>query len=259
MSSRRSVEGPSAARPLQVVPDWSRIDTVCLDMDGTVLDLHFDNLFWLEVLPRRWGAARGLDYAAALAQLKPRFDARRGTLEWYCVDHWSEELGLDVPGLKHELRAEIRYLDGAAEFLDLLRASGKRVLLTTNAHPLSLHVKNEQTRLARHFDELISSHEFGVPKEEPEFWDRLRRGHGVDVRRTLFVDDSAAVLHAALVAGVAWLYQVLQPDSTRPPHAPLEDVPGVLRLADLGESLRAQLSGVAGPASPPLGGAPSPT
>ena len=35
------------------IPDWSCIEVVCLDMDGTVLDLHFDNLFWLEVLPRR--------------------------------------------------------------------------------------------------------------------------------------------------------------------------------------------------------------
>jgi HAD superfamily hydrolase (TIGR01509 family) len=224
-------------------PDWRRIDTVCLDMDGTVLDLRFDNLFWLEVLPRRWGALRGLDPAAARAQLQPRFDAKRGTLEWYCVDHWSDELGLDVPALKRELREEIRYLDGAPEFLDLLRSTGRRVLLTTNAHPISLQVKDAHTRLSRHFDALVSSHEFGMPKESPRFWERLRLGYGVDVRRTLFVDDSAAVLHAALAAGVAWIYQVLQPDSTQPPHAPLPDVPGILRLADLAESLRAQFSG----------------
>ena len=219
------------------LPDWRRIDTVCLDMDGTVLDLRFDNLFWLEALPQRWGAARGLDAAEALARLKPRFDARRGTLEWYCVDHWSEELGLDVPGLKHELRAHIRYLDGAEAFLDRLRASGRRVLLTTNAHPLSLGVKDAQTGLSRHFDALVSSHALGVPKEATEFWTRLQQSHGVEPARTLFVDDSAAVLHAALAAGVAWIYQVLQPDSTRPPHAPLPDVPGVRRLADLGATL----------------------
>ncbi len=35
------------------IPAWSRIDVVCLDMDGTVLDLRFDNRFWLEMLPRR--------------------------------------------------------------------------------------------------------------------------------------------------------------------------------------------------------------
>lgn len=232
-------------------PDWSRIDVVCLDMDGTVLDLHFDNLFWLELLPRRWGEARGLDYAAAMAQLRPRFEAKRGTLEWYCVDHWSDELGLDVPALKHELRAEIRYLDGAAEFLDLLRATGKRVLLTTNAHPLSLRVKDAQTQLSRHFDELVTSHEFGVPKEHLEFWAQLERKHQVPLARTLFVDDSVAVLEAARLAQVGWIYQVLQPDSTRPPHPPVAGIAGLRKLADLRESVLAQLSEEVEPESPP--------
>ena len=27
---------------------WRDIDTVLLDMDGTLLDLHYDNHFWLE-------------------------------------------------------------------------------------------------------------------------------------------------------------------------------------------------------------------
>jgi 5'-nucleotidase len=233
------------------IPDWSSIDVVCLDMDGTVLDLHFDNLFWLEVLPRRWGAQHGLDFDAAMAKLRPRFDAKRGTLDWYCVDHWSEELGLDIPALKHELREEIRYLDGAADFLDLLRGLGKRVLLTTNAHPLSLQVKDAQTQLSRHFDELVTSHEFGVPKESPEFWAELASRHEVPLARTLFVDDSVAVLHAARQAQVGWIYQVLQPDSTRPPHPPVDGIAGVRRLADLRDSVVAQLAAGAGPESPP--------
>lgn len=233
------------------LPDWSCIDVVCLDMDGTVLDLRFDNLFWLELLPQRWGAARGLDLDAALRALRPRFDAKRGTLDWYCVDHWSEELGIDIQALKLELRHEIRYLDGAAEFLDRLRSLGKRVLLTTNAHPISLQVKESQTQLSRHFDALISAHELGVPKEHPEFWTRLQLAHRVPLARTLFVDDSAAVLQAARRAQVGWIYQVLQPDSTRPPHAPVDGIAGVRRLSDLRASVMVQLSGDAGRESAP--------
>jgi putative hydrolase of the HAD superfamily len=233
------------------------IETVCLDMDGTVLDLHFDTLFWLDVLPRRWGAMRGLDHAAAMAELRPRFDARRGTLEWYCVDHWSEELGLDIPALKHEFRHEIRYLGGAADFLDLLPALGRRVLLTTNAHPLSLAVKNAVTGLERHFDALVSSHEFGVAKESSEFWKKLHERHGVNVRSTLFVDDSVAVLLSAQVAGVGSLYQVLQPDSTRAPHLAVAGIPGIVRLGDLAPSVRAQLSVGGTPASVAPGITPS--
>jgi 5'-nucleotidase len=206
---------------------------VCLDMDGTVLDLRFDNFFWLEELPRRWGEARGLDARESFTLLKARFDAKRGTLDWYCIDHWSEELGFDVAALKHEMRGHIRYLPGVIEFLDRLRARGLRMLLTTNAHPISLGIKNGQARLERHFDELVSSHEFGVPKESPEFWERLARGHGVSPDSTLFVDDSAAVLAAARAAGVRWIYQVLMPDSTLPPHERVDGFEGIVGLGDL--------------------------
>jgi len=202
-------------------------------MDGTVLDLRFDNMFWLEALPRRWGERRGLTEQAALAQLKPRFDAKRGTLDWYCIDHWSEELGFDIAALKAEMRGHVCYLPGALEFLDGVRAFGKRMLLTTNAHPISLGIKNLQTGLARHFDELVSSHDFGVPKESPEFWARLARGHGIAVESTLFVDDSRPVLEAARAAGVRWTYQVLQPDSTRPPHEAATGFEGVRSLEEL--------------------------
>jgi len=223
----------SAALAMTHRPDWDRIETVCLDMDGTVLDLRFDNLFWLEALPQRWAQARGLSMPEAIAQLKPRFEAKRGTLEWYCIDHWSEELEFDIAALKHELREEIRYLPGAIDFLDRARARGKRLLLTTNAHPISLAVKNGQTGLGRHFDELVSSHEFGAPKESPQFWARLERTHGVSPGSTLFVDDSASVIAAARAAGVAYIYQVLQPDSTLPAHATVDGFDGVLRLGDL--------------------------
>ena len=216
-----------------VAPDWASIETVCLDMDGTVLDLRFDNLFWLDVLPRRWGQSRGLAATEALAQLKPRFDAKRGTLDWYCIDHWSEELGFDIAALKAEMRDHIRYLPGAVAFLDGVRALGKRVLLTTNAHPISLDIKNRQTGLAQHFDELVSSHEFGVPKESPEFWARLSRGHRVSVASALFVDDSRPVLEAARAAGVRWVYQVLQPDSAQAPHAAAPGFAGIRALGDL--------------------------
>ena len=32
-------------------PDWAHIDTVLLDLDGTLLDLAYDNHFWLEIVP----------------------------------------------------------------------------------------------------------------------------------------------------------------------------------------------------------------
>ena len=214
-------------------PDWGAVSTVCLDMDGTVLDLHFDNLFWLDALPRRWGEKHGVPAEQAIPQLHARFDARRGTLEWYCIDHWSEELDFDIAALKFEMREHIRYLPGALGFLDAVRARGKRLLLTTNAHPISLGVKNGVAGLERHFDGLVSSHEFGIPKEEAEFWTRLAESHGVDPSTTLFVDDSVAVLRAARAAGVRQIYQVLWPDTAQPLRAALPGYAAIRGLGDL--------------------------
>jgi putative hydrolase of the HAD superfamily len=202
-------------------------------MDGTVLDLSFDNLFWLDALPRRWGERHGIPADRAIRELRARFDAKRGSLEWYCIDHWSDELDFDIAGLKAAMGEHIRYLPGAVEFLDAMRALGKRLLLTTNAHPISLAVKEHRTGLSRHFDELVSSHEFGVAKESAGFWARLAASHAVDPASTLFVDDSAAVIEAARTAGVLAVYQVLRPDSTLPPRDPLAGVAAIGGLADL--------------------------
>lgn len=221
-----AVDRPEPFQP----PDWSSIQTVCLDMDGTVLDLRFDNYFWLEVVPQRYGALHGLTPAAALEALLPRIDAWRGRLEWYCVDHWTAELGLDIEGLKKEFREHIRFLPGSERFLDRLGSLGKRRLLTTNAHPKALTVKDGQTGIGRHFDVLVSSHALGAAKETTEFWTRLVTAYGIEPASALCVDDHRDVLEAARSIGIRWLYQVLRPDSTQPPRAP---VPGVCGIAGL--------------------------
>src|SRR5689334_25104417 len=127
------------------LPSWSAIDTVLLDLDGTLLDLAFDNYFWLERIPAEFAAAGGLSVEAARAALLPRFRAREGTLDWYCVDHWSRELGLDVPDLHQREGGRVAWLPGAREFLDRLKAMGKRLVLLTNAHPKALHTKDQRT------------------------------------------------------------------------------------------------------------------
>jgi putative hydrolase of the HAD superfamily len=91
-------------------------------------------------------------------------------------------------------------------------------------------VKNGQTGIGRHFDTLVSSHEVGAPKESPEFWARLADSHEIDPATTLFVDDSPPVLRAAREAGISWLYQFLQPDSTQPSRPPAPGICGIERL-----------------------------
>jgi putative hydrolase of the HAD superfamily len=200
--------------PPKQLPPWSAIDTVLLDLDGTLLDLAFDDYFWLERIPAEYAGAGGLSIEAARAALIPRFRACEGTLDWYCVDYWSRELGLDVPALHHQEGGRVAWLPGAREFLERLKAMGKRVVLLTNAHPKTLHIKDQRTGVTAYFDAVFSSHQCNAPKEDARFWPAVREAEGFDPRRSIFVDDSLPVLRAARNAGIRWIYAVRRPGNS---------------------------------------------
>jgi putative hydrolase of the HAD superfamily len=212
--------------------DWTKIDTVLLDMDGTLLDLRFDNWFWQELVPRLYAAEHDLSVPEAVLRLGPKFRETRGTIQWYCIDHWSRELGLDIAALKRTTFDYMGYLPGAEDFLVRLGAAGKRRVLVTNAHPFTLAVKTERVGLGMHFDAIYSSHTFGAPKESADFWPRLQAAEPFALGRTLFVDDSLPVLRAAEAFGVGWLRAVRRPDTGQPPQT-TGPYPGVDRIADL--------------------------
>jgi putative hydrolase of the HAD superfamily len=211
---------------------WDCIDTVLLDMDGTLLDLRFDNWFWQEHVPAVWGQAHGLSPAAARAALAPRFNATRGRLEWYCIDHWSRELGLDLRKIKRGVREHVAWIPGAEAFLVRLQALGKRRVLVTNAHPETLAIKDSHVDLVGHLEAVYSTHPFGAPKEDPAFWPRLQAAAPFDPARTLFVDDSLPVLDAARSYGIRWLRAIRRPDSGQPARD-TGDFVGVDAVADL--------------------------
>jgi putative hydrolase of the HAD superfamily len=199
--------------------EWAKIDNVLLDMDGTLLDLRFDNWFWLSVVPERYARANRLSVEDASARLEPLFSAVAHTMPWYCIDHWSRELDLDIRALKLEAREHVRFLPGAEQFLQNLRNLGKRIVLVTNSHPVTLEIKDAQVALMRWFDACYSTHTFGVPKENAQFWPRFVAAESFDAARTLFVDDSLPVLESAHEFGIAHLRAVRRPDSGQPPKA----------------------------------------
>jgi putative hydrolase of the HAD superfamily len=197
--------------------NWPGIDTVLLDMDGTLLDLRFDNWFWQELVPQKYAASRGMDAQSAWAELAPRFRAAMGSLDWYCIDFWSQQLDLDIRDIKRSVQEQVRFLPGAEEFLLRLKAMGKRRVLVTNAHPEALAIKNERVDLLGHLEAVYSTHPFGMPKENAVFWPKFQATEGFDSQRTLFIDDNLHVLRAARAFGVRWLRAVRCPDSGRPP------------------------------------------
>ncbi|MRR50216.1 MAG: GMP/IMP nucleotidase [Rhodocyclaceae bacterium] len=194
-------------------PDWSAIDNVLLDMDGTLLDLHFDNHFWQVHVPIRYAEARGLDPQTGREELMARYHARAGTLDWYSVNFWETELELDIMRLKEEVAHLIAVHPCVTEFLAFLRHAGKRIALVTNAHHKSLSLKMARTGLADRFDNLITSHELGLPKEDPAFWGRLQQIEPFDPERTLLADDSLPVLDSARTYGIRHLLAIRRPDT----------------------------------------------
>ncbi len=196
--------------------DWTALDRVLLDLDGTLLDLHFDNHFWREHVPLRYAECNGLTLEESKRVLFPRFRQVEGTMDWYCLDYWTRELGMDIALLKREVDHLIAVHPHVTVFLDFLRGRGKRVVLVTNAHGKSLTLKMERTRLGGHFDAVVCSHELGLPKEDLRFWSRLQEREPFSGERTLLVDDSLAVLRSARGYGIAHLIAVERPDSRGP-------------------------------------------
>ncbi|MBV2130872.1 GMP/IMP nucleotidase [Arsukibacterium indicum] len=193
--------------------DWAEIDTVLLDMDGTLLDLHFDNHFWLEHLPRRWAEISGIALTEAKAQLQSEYAELNGKIQWYCLDYWGERLQLPITELKREVMDKIQMRPDVPAFLTALKQSGRDIVLVTNAHPDSLSLKLERTDLAKYIDTLISTHEFGVTKESWALWQKLQQRLGFNNETTLFVDDSLPILSAAKNFGIRHLLAVANPDS----------------------------------------------
>lgn len=198
--------------------DWNAVDTVLLDMDGTLLDLHFDNYFWLTHLPKRYAEFHGLDPDHAHTELTRMIQSREGTLQWYCLDHWSELVRMDIPALKREIQHKIQLRPHAEAFLRFLREQRKKVILATNAHRKGLDLKLEVTRIDRWLDIVISSHDYRHPKEVEEFWHCLTAAENIDPARTLFIDDNLNVLRTAQNFGLRYLVCVNQPDSSSPPR-----------------------------------------
>jgi 5'-nucleotidase len=211
---------------------WDDIDTVLVDMDGTLLDLAFDNYFWLELVPARYAAQEGLDIDAARSEIAGRYAQVIGSLSWYCLDHWSAELGLDIPALKWSHRHLIDYLPGAVSFLSRVRAAGKPLTIVTNAHPQTIAVKSAQTGVHKRVDAVVCSHQLAAPKESRDFWKALERRMPFDPRRTLFVEDSLPVLSAAREHGIRHPIAISRPDSGKPVRE-ITDFASIERIADL--------------------------
>lgn len=217
--------------------NWSQIDTVLLDMDGTLLDLHFDNHFWIEHLPKKLAEKSGRSVQECREEMLAHYERITGQIEWYCLDYWADYLQMDIVAAKREVEHLISMREDTIPFLDTLKESGREVILVTNAHPGSLSLKVEHTQLDSHIDQLISTHIFGVTKESQVLWQKLQQKLAFNPSKTLFVDDSLTILQAAKDFGIGHLLAVENPDSQLP-HRTIEQFESVSDYRTLLEEIR---------------------
>jgi putative hydrolase of the HAD superfamily len=199
--------------------DWHDIDTVLLDMDGTLLDRHFDDHFWLEHVPKRWAAKHAVSMKLAREQLHALFRSQERTLNWTDLDYWSDRLGLDIPLLKLEVEHLIAVHPGVIEFLTFCRQHNKELWLVTNAHGKTLDIKLKKTRIGQWFDGMISAHQVGLPKEDGRFWAELQRFVTYDPARTMLGEDSETNLQTAQQYGIRYLFYISHYSSACTPVA----------------------------------------
>ncbi|OIP66400.1 MAG: haloacid dehalogenase [Nitrospirae bacterium CG_4_9_14_3_um_filter_53_35] len=211
---------------------WDEIDTVLLDMDGTLLDRYFDDYFWEVFVPREYAESNGISTERAAKELTARYKKEEGTLNWTDLDFWSEELGLDIPFLKTQVEHLIQVHPYVERFLCFLRDAGKEICLVTNAHGKTLDLKMKKTLLGPFFHEIISAHDFGVPKEDTMFWKALVSHLGFDKDRALLAEDSEANLRSARQAGIRHLVFVARP-STQAPIRGSSEFPSIIYFLEL--------------------------
>lgn len=229
-----------------MLPDLSNLSTILLDMDGTLLDLHFDDFFWNQYLHQRYAEIHEVPVDHAANIISERLAAAVGSLNWYCTDHWSREFKLDILELKRELSHLIQYRSGTLAFLNFLSETHLQVILVTNAHPDVLALKHTETGLLGQLPVRVTSHDYGAPKESHEFWRRLHGAHEFDPAATLLIDDSIPVLRTAKSFGIGITLGVVQPNSSREPG----QTAGFARIDDLSD-LNPLLTGHVRSESPP--------
>ncbi len=195
---------------------WNEIETVFLDLDGTLLDKHFDDYFWEEYVPEIYSKTNNINIHIAKDKLLSTYKKVENTLVWTDLDYWSEELRLDIPLLKKKVNHLIAKRPQVTEFLTFLEKMEKDIYLVTNAHPKTIEVKLDKVDIEQHFTTIYCSKDAGAAKEQPEFWTQIEQSLPFSRSKTLFADDTEKVLLSAHRYGLRHLLHIAKPSSKLP-------------------------------------------
>ena len=195
------------------------IHYVLLDMDGTLLDKYFDDFFWEQLIPEHYAVKHRMSFGKAKTELMKKYKVHEGTLKWTDLDFWSQELNLDIPALKEQIKHLIDVHPHVEDFLKLMKQMEKKVFLVTNAHYKSIDLKFRKTQIGKYFDSVLSSFDAGYPKESLQFWAAAEHRLGFEKQKTLFIDDTEEILRTAKKYGIQYILHKARSNSQLQPYS----------------------------------------
>ena len=197
--------------------NWSEIDTVLLDMDGTILDLSFDDYIWNKEIPKNLARRKNIKFNQAFSILEQKMKTVEATLNWYCFDFWKKKIDIDINSIEEKFKQKITIKKDAITFLTNPLLKAKQMILVTNADKRGLIRKLDITGIGQYFDDVICSHDFNYAKEEAQFWSNLREKNKINFEKTLLIDDNLSILNTAEKIGIRYLRGVSRPNSKKNP------------------------------------------
>jgi len=194
---------------------WNSIETFFLDLDGTLLDLAYDNYFWHEHIPNIYAKKNNIDFKQAKNEFEEMYKEKRNTLNWYSLNYWSEKIDIDLEFEVLNTRNRIKVFPGVTNFLTNLKINNIRAIMLTNCPRNMLNIKITQTKLWGYFDEIISSEDYGFSKESTKFWEYLDKELTYRKNKTVFIDDNQDVLKFSYNNNIKNIFCINFPDSNK--------------------------------------------
>lgn len=137
------------------------------------------------------------------------------TMPWYKLSYWEELFKVDLikPAIKNS--SYINFLPGAENTLKKLRKLNIEIILLTNCDSRLLSVKSNAVPFLKYANEVQSSTDLGLIKEDKDYWGVVFSKFSIDPSKSIFLDDNKSIVKMARNCGVESAYQVLEPTSDR--------------------------------------------